>query len=342
MRSARRVSMENALRPHLSAHHPADVIAALASAQAGGRRCVLVVVTQTLGGGVRAPGALMGVCEDGAFAGYVSNGCVDADVVAQAQAALEDGAARTIRYGEGSPFRDVRLPCGGAIELIVAPDPDAEGLARAARVLRARRPVVLSVSEDGDVAFKDGEAVVGWDGAVFRAPLTPRLRVRVAGRGAEAVALARLAGAAGYDVLVQSPDAATRAAAAEAGVGEVGVLTTPRALPPLSDDAWTAFALMFHDHDWEIGLLLQALDGEAFYIGALGGRRAQRARIEALRAEGRTPAETARVRGPIGLVPSLRDASSVAVSALAEMVAAFHERVSATAPETGAARSTAS
>jgi xanthine dehydrogenase accessory factor len=84
-------------------------------------------------------------------------------------------------------------------------------------------------------------------------------------------------------------------------------------------DEHTAVACLFHEHEWEGPLLLNALRGPAFYVGALGSRQTQQRRVEALAALGANAAEIARLKGPIGLFPS-QDPRSLAVSALAEIV----------------------
>jgi xanthine dehydrogenase accessory factor len=311
----------------LGCDHAADVLGFAEAVQAAGRRVALVVVTGTEGGGVRAPGALMAVAEDGARAGYITNGCVDADAALQARAVLESGRPRALRYGEGSPFRDIRLPCGGAIDLLAAPDPDPVAVRAAAADLRARRPAGLLFGPDGSTATPAGKT--GWRGDVFAATWEPKVRVRVAGRGAETLALARLALASGFEAVVQSPDEDCLEAAAALGAHDVVRLTTPEAPPEVADDPWTAFVLMFHDHEWEADLIVQALAGEAFFVGALGSRKTQARRRETLAERGVAQADIDRVRGPVGLVPALRDASAVAVSALAEIVAAHQQRTEA-------------
>ena len=314
----------------MNADHPAGVLRLLAERQAVGERCALVVVTGTEGGAVRADGALMVVPEAAAPAGYVSNGCVDADVAAHARRALETGAPARLRYGKGSPFIDIRLPCGGAIDLAVMPDPDPSVIAAADAALGGRRRTALAFDMGrGMVALGDRErARAGWAGDVFTACYQPRLCIRIAGRGPEALALARLSAASGMEVILQSPDEDILLAAREMGVRDAVRLTTPSAPPLVADDPWTAFVMMFHDRDWEGGLLRQALAGRAFYIGALGSRRTQAARLDMLAAAGADAASLRRIRGPIGLVPSQRDASQLAISTLAEIVA-----VSQVAPE---------
>ncbi|MCA8893592.1 MAG: XdhC family protein, partial [Hyphomonas sp.] len=101
----------------LYAEHPQDVLGQwLAWRQEG--PVALVMVASTEGGSVRAPGALMAVSASGQKCGYISGGCVDADVVLQARQSIEDGKPRSLRYGTGSPFIDMPLPCGGAIDMM--------------------------------------------------------------------------------------------------------------------------------------------------------------------------------------------------------------------------------
>ena len=68
-------------------------------------------------------------------------------------------------------------------------------------------------------------------------------------------------------------------------------------------------------------MLKAALQTEARYIGSLGSRVTHAMRCETLREMGVAEQSLPRLCGPIGLVPSLRDASFIAVSALAEIVA---------------------
>jgi xanthine dehydrogenase accessory factor len=96
-------------------------------------------------------------------------------------------------------------------------------------------------------------------------------------------------------------------------------LTVPKATPKLPFDEHTAVACLFHEHEWEGQLLLQAVRSPAFYVGALGSRQTQRRRVEVLEALGATPEEIKRIKGPIGLFPS-QDPRSLAMSALAEII----------------------
>ncbi|MEM8630321.1 MAG: XdhC family protein [Pseudomonadota bacterium] len=303
--------------------HARDLVGFVIDERAAGRPAALLVVTDTVGGALRAVGSLVAVTDDGLMAGYVSNGCVDADVVLQAQMALEAGVPRSIRYGQGSPFVDIALPCGGAIELLVLPNPDERVLAEALAELDARRPVTLSVNRSsGDLAVCNAAPdAVPNDVFIFTA--TPKPRMRLAGRGAVLMSTARLGMASGFEVIVASPDLEEVGALAAEGAVAAHHLTSLDTPPGVADDPWTAFLLLFHDHEWEAAMLAQALDGPAFFIGAMGSKRTHQARLLGLEVEGRTPDEIARVIGPLGLIRSLRDAQLIAVSAIAQVVDAL-------------------
>ncbi len=285
--------------------HATDVLR-FAAAEPSAALCILTHVT---GGTLRAKGAMMAVTERGHI-GYISNGCVDGDILFQAREALKDGKARHLIYGEGSPFKDISLPCGGTLNITLIPNPDKDVLSQAAQVLSGRRAVHLSISEDQGLSV--GPAMSG-----FSHLYTPPLRLRLAGRGEAALKLCQSAKAAGFNIVLQSPDADL---SGQANPQEFHHLTDPNAAPPMEDDAWTAVVLLFHDHDWETALLKQALDGPAFYIGAMGSEMTHQARLAKLSEAGVDPSKSAKIHGPIGLIPAMRDANSLAVSVLAEIV----------------------
>jgi len=248
----------------------------------------LVVLSSVTGGTLRARGAMMCVSAE-KVAGYISNGCVDADVIARARG----GQSGTFIYGEGSPYRDIVLPCGGRLEISLFQKIDRSAIEKTLSKLEKREPVDLKLGD-------------------FKLVLSPRIKLRIAGRGAACVALSELAKLSGFDVVLQSPDVD--------GVPDAQHLIDPNNPPSSEDDAWTAVVCLFHDHDWEPALLRQALGGDAFYIGAMGSVRTHEIRCHNLMNLGLSETEVARIHGPIGLVESQRNARLLAVSILAEII----------------------
>ena len=247
----------------------------------------IIVLTDVTGGTLRARGAMMCVTAS-RVVGYMSNGCVDADIIARARA----GESGTFTYGEGSPW-DITLPCGGRLEIAILQNPDRVAIGSALAALDNRVGVTLDLVD-------------------LSIGLVPRIKLRIAGRGAACIALAELAELSGFDVLMQSPDADVWR--------DTEHLIDPAKPPATSDDTLTAVVCLFHDHDWEAALLQQALAGPAFYIGAMGSQRTHDMRCQTLTNLGSSAEDIARIKGPIGLVPAQRDARLLALSILAEIM----------------------
>ncbi len=300
-----------------------DVFRFLGETLDRGERAALVTLTGVEGSSARAPGSLIGVGGTGATVGSLSGGCVEAAIVAEAQRVIADGTAAAVRFGIGSPYIDIRLPCGGGLDLLFTPLADSSGVAAAADLLGQRRPVALSAGLDGSLRVTDGP-LEGWDGDVFTARYEPDLRIVIAGHGAEALALMRQAQAYGADVIVLSPDAAIADQAGRQGMSAQRLIAASR--PPAIDaDRHSAVVLLFHDHEWEEELLLAALATPAFFIGAMGSRATHRRRCELLAARGVAPGHLARIVGPIGSIPMARDPDTLAVSILAQIVGMARE-----------------
>jgi xanthine dehydrogenase accessory factor len=288
---------------------------------ADGAEGVLALIIGVEGPSYRPMGAVMAVDAAGRRTGTLSSGCVENDIALHAQEALEAGAPRVLRYGRGSPFMDITLPCGGGLEIALVPRPDRAVLSALTEARAARRAATLSVDLTTGAMTLAPEGETARAGDHFRVRFLPEIRFLVFGKGPEASTFAALVQAAGYPSVLLSPDDETLEAGRTAGA-EVQHLTVPGWPDAVEVDDRTAIVLFFHDHDWEPPILIGAVRTRAFYIGSQGSRRARDARLMELEAMGMTDAERARLRGPIGLVPSARDARTLAVSVLAEVLAA--------------------
>ena len=245
--------------------------------------------------------------------GYMSNGCIDQDILLQALECLQSGSARLLRYGDGSPFFDLTLPCGGALSVWIDPTPDKAALVAAYTALMAREPASLTFHPKAtDVAF---------------APITisyqPKVALTLAGRGAVFRATAKVAHAIGFDVTGFSPDIHDLAAITAYCKYAPTHVTSQKNITTLDLDNASGFLTLFHDHNWEPAFLIAALATTAGFVGALGSQRTHAARLAQLADMGVSDRDQQRIKGPIGLVPSLRNADLIAISALAEIAQAF-------------------
>ena len=303
------------------ATRPEDILRFIRDRTDGGEATVLVTLTGIEGSSPRALGAQMAVTTSGEYVGSFSGGCIEGAVVAEALDALAARQSRQVRYGIGSPYFDIRLPCGGGIDLLFTPLPSRKIICSAIARLERREPAALSLSMSG-MAGCDASTPIGRREGRFIVTYVPGLRVIALGQGEELTATAKLAAAFGAETLAFSPyERDIRSL--RGGNIEASRLSLLTMRPDIVSDPWTAFIFLFHDRDWEEALIPWALGLPRLYIGALGSRRSHAARTEMLEAAGAPAAAIRALRSPVGLIPSTRDPSSLAVSIMAEMTEAY-------------------
>jgi len=81
-----------------------------------------------------------------------------------------------------------------------------------------------------------------------------------------------------------------------------------------------------HDPKIDDVALQVGLTKPLFYIAALGSRRTHAARLERLADAGFDAATTSRIKGPAGLDIGAKTPAEIAVSVLAELIAAYRGR----------------
>lgn len=285
-----------------------------------GEPSVLAIITETQGPSYRSVGSVMAFLPGDRCIGSLSSGCIEADLAIHARAALGDGQPRTILYGQGSPYMDIQLPCGGGLEILLVPRPDRSVLKQVIDTLANRQPGYLSVHRQTGVIQSIDESKLSAATQRLVVRYEPELRFFIFGKGPEAATFAELSHAIGYQSLLLSPDSDTLSEAATS-LCPTKKLVDRRIPETIQLDAWSAVVLFFHDHDWEPPIIAEALNSDAFYIGAQGSQRARDARLAELMAMGIDASKLERVRGPIGLVPSARDPRTLAVSVMAEVLA---------------------
>ena len=326
-----------------------------------GRTVAVGTVVATWGSAPRAVGSCMAVSDDGGLAGSVSGGCVETAVVQEAREVLKGAPPRLLRFGVADETAwAVGLACGGSIEVFVeALDPSVFASLREA--VRLDEPLALATVIAGPAPQLGGHAVLRAGGAAAGSLEGP-VRTAAAAALAEALATsrpARVAVAGGelfVDVLRPLPTLvvvggvhiAVALVALARTLGFRTVIVDPRpafanperfphadriesawpdeALKALGLTSSTAVAVLTHDPKLDDPALRAALPSAAFYVGALGSRNTQAKRRKRLLEAGLTEAQVDRLRAPIGLDLGGRSPEEIALSVMAEVVAARHGR----------------
>lgn len=291
----------------------------------GGQRAVLGTVVRTWGSAPRPVGSLVAVRDDGLIVGSVSGGCIEDDLVERIRnKALAARQPERVKYGvtADEAFR-FGLPCGGTIELVLEPL-SAESkidqlLPRIAAGAHTRRTLHL---ESGMVTLEDGDGadVLECDDVRLVAAYGPRWRLLLIGAGQLTHYVAHIALACDYQVLICDP----RSEYADSW--SVPATQLVRTMPDdtvieIKPDRHTAIVALTHDPKLDDMALIEALQSDAFYVGAIGSHRNQALRKERLKEFGVTDEQLARLHGPVGLKNGARTPPEIASSIITEMTA---------------------
>lgn len=298
-----------------------------------GQNVVLATVIRTWGSAPRPAGAHLAIRGDGHFAGSVSGGCIENDVIASAMDLMAAGGHARLEYGVSNTRAwEVGLACGGRIEILIqsfTPQWFDPAVARA---------VVQSVDAGHDIRvvtdLATGRSTLGSgshtapSGAStdhFVNRYEPALRLAIVGAVHITQALAPMAVLAGLEVLVIDPRSGF---ASDQRLQTVAMTSDwpDEALERWRPNARSAVVTLTHDPKLDDPAIEVALKSPAFYIAALGSRKTHAARLERLGARGFTPDQLARIHGPAGLAIRARTPGEIAVAILAELVSIHNNR----------------
>lgn len=316
------------------------------------------VVTEVWGSAPRPEGAVLLATADGRMAGSVSGGCVENAVVEEIQQALQRGTPRALQYGVTHERAwEFGLSCGGTISMFVEPAVRPELLDAARRreasvvasVVGGPAPLGASlvVREDGareahGMPAALADLVAGPAAAALRtlasrtqAIATPEGEVRVLlevfpreptllvfGGVHIAMALASLARPLGFRVVVADAREQFLTRERFPDVDELIIGWPDDVFARVGIDSATCLVLLTHDPKFDEPAIEAALRSNAAYIGVIGSRKTQQLRRERLAAAGFSPADIARIHGPIGLDLGGREPAEIALAILAEITAA--------------------
>jgi len=186
-------------------------------------------------------------------------------------------------------------------------DAPAEIIAAARKALRQDRSGVIA---HGDQRY-------------FIHVYNPPRRMIVVGAVHISQPLVVMAGLAGFDVTVIDPRGAFATADRFPGVKMMDDWPDD-AMAKLGPDGRTAIVTLTHDPKIDDPALMAALKSQAFYIGALGGRKTHGSRLERLKAAGFDDRALDRIHGPIGLDLGGRAPAEIACAILAEAIQELH------------------
>lgn len=314
-----------------------DVLTMALDALRQGHQATLVSVVNTYGTSPRPVGSVMVVCSNGSFAGSVSGGCIEEDLL-QRLVAEPAKACCLERFGETpSEQRRLQLPCGGSLDVLLEPI-TVEHIEPLLMAIEQRQTLTRSVDiQSGEVVLEPFQSnhQVGLlptdpKGVSTSHPSTPHLwrnvfgpvwRLLIVGAGETSVYLAEMAEALGYRVFVADPRPEYRSQW-RSDLAELCEGYPDDVVGALKPDARTAVVTLSHDPKLDDLALIAALNSDAFFVGALGSQRTNANRRQRLQEHFHlSDQQLQRLHGPVGVPIGSKTPMEIALSVAAQLTA---------------------
>jgi xanthine dehydrogenase accessory factor len=263
--------------------------------------------------------------DDGTYTGSVSGGCIEEDLVARYRdRQLADAFPTLVDYGiNQAEATRLGLPCGGRLELLVERLDSPVPLRMLLDSIKANALMTRRVCPNtGEVSLHPASAEDEFayaDGFLTKV-FGPRWQLLLIGAGHLSRYVAQIALMLDYRVMVCDP---------RNGYEPDGLDDNVERLHCMPDEAVRAYAgnprsvvlALTHDPKLDDMALLDALQSQAFYVGAIGSRQNSARRRERLGTLGITAEQLQRLHAPVGLRIGSRTPPEIAVSIMAEITA---------------------
>lgn len=307
-----------------------DIFTLIRDWEQGGYDFALAIVVSTWGSSPRQAGSLMAIRKDGLIEGSVSGGCVEGSVIHSANELMDKGGAADLEFGVADEMAwQVGLSCGGKIRVWVFPHTSMdENLIRlASEAINQRRHLYIDCHiTDQKMQLSTAEQVnmLNADADCFHLAVLPQPRLFIIGAVHISQHLAPMANAVGFDVTVIDP---RETFAHQARFPDITIRADwpEDALKDIVIDRDTACVTLTHDPKIDDDALKLILAAQPFYVACLGSRKTHAARRERLLQYGFEDNIIDQIHGPAGLDIGATTPAEIAVSVLAELVAAYRK-----------------
>lgn len=304
-----------------------------------GVQSVLATVVDLDGSSYRKPGVRMLIDAHQKTVGAVSGGCVEKDIVFQAQKVFESGEALIMTY-DGR----YRLGCEGVLYILIEPlELAEEQLSLILTQIKKRKPLEIKSSYRREVGThphlntrisgEGFEFAVHQRGAeqsddlIFTQGLSPKFKLLIIGAEHDAVALSKMATQLAWSVeIIASPDEQKELSYFE-GASELHLLSYEQ-IKQVQIDENTAIILMTHSLQKDLQFLLALENKFPVYFGLLGPRKRKEELLNKL-IELQPEIQIDYVeqfKGPAGLDLGAQSAHEIALAILAEILSVSRQK----------------
>ncbi|UPS62040.1 XdhC family protein [Providencia rettgeri] len=293
----------------------------------------LCTVLSTYGSSPRSPGSLLVAKADGLYVGSLSGGCIEEDFIQRIKNIDYVSHSQVVRYGRGGIETKVNLPCDGSLDVLIEYLPNNEkSLHYLVEIHNALlgysaiiKKVTLPQSGEIHIANKSEQPTqIARDGDKIQLYIAAPPRLIIAGISTVGAYCANFALTLGFEVIIcdHREDEIARFAPQIPPQVEVVSLFPARYLEEQGCSPNTAIVSLTHDPRIDDLTLMESVNTEAFYIGAMGSVRTSARRRERLIASGgMTEEEIKRIHAPIGIPIGSKTPPEIALAIMADIVA---------------------
>ena len=302
-----------------------QVLSKLIEWLSNGENCWLATIVETIGSYPRPIGSLMAFNNVGSQAGSISGGCVEEDLISRvATGEIQKNYLAIHEFGITADQNEkLGLPCGGTIKVLVQgldSTKDITWITEIAQGLSER----ICITRELDLKSKMTRLVSSANYQPFKMKddkliqsFGPRMRMFLVGAGQLSQCLADIALALDYEVFVVDP----RADAIKDWSGPSVTLLQgmPDDILREKVDSKSTVITLTHDPRIDDMALCEALEGPAWYVGALGSQRTTKERLKRLKSLGISKQLRDKLHAPVGLDIGSKMPMEIAVAIIGEL-----------------------
>jgi len=320
-------------------HELKNIISAFRAAKANSLKTVLATVVALEGSSYRRPGVRMLIREDGKMIGAVSGGCVEKEILRQAQSVFSSDKSKMMTY-DGR----YRLGCEGILYILIEPFEPCNHVLGIADILFQDRTQFQIVSyfrrEDGE-NINYGSVLV-LDKAefqlrknppkkkfleVFEQDMQPCLQLLIIGAEHDAVQLCTFASLTGWEVAVVASASEEKSINDFPGAAHFNSVE-PEEFALETIDKNTVVVLMTHSYVRDLKYLLSLKDARPTYLGLLGPSDRRERLLGELIERHPEISDTFFdcIHGPAGLNIGAETSQEIAIAILAEILSVIRNK----------------
>jgi len=290
-----------------------------------GKQCWLCTIVSTFGSSPRPVGSLLACNEDGQYCGSLSGGCVEDDLREDIlKGKLAKDKPERISYGVAvEDVLKLGLPCGGQLEVIVEPLNQGQTTIyqELAQAVAGRKLITRIVDlKSGQAHLQDSKqnAALTITDDSMQHTYGSSFQLLLIGAVQVAYYLSEMAQGLDYEVAICDPRQELIDSFPKRDI-ELTQAMPDDWLRSKSIDQQTAIVALCHDPRIDDMALMQALQMDAFYIGAMGSAKTTEKRKERLQMLDIPAEQIHRLHAPVGLDIGSKTPPEIAIAILAEL-----------------------